>query len=208
METIENLFVTPVYKAPLGGDHGAALRAQLEALTLSLAEDDAAGQAWCDDNDYPGYTSYGSLNDLPWRFPEFKSLQTAIDTHVVRFADHVQFDLDGRALSLENMWVNLLVPGGHHAAHIHPHSVVSGTYYVTLPEGAASIRFEDPRLAMMMAAPPRRTGCDRAFQSFVKLAPSPGDVVLWESWLRHDVPINNGDDDRISISFNYAWSDA
>ena len=37
------------------------------------------------------------------------------------------FDLGGRRLKLDSLWVNLLKPGGAHSGHIHPHSVVSGT---------------------------------------------------------------------------------
>jgi uncharacterized protein (TIGR02466 family) len=28
---------------------------------------------------------------------------------------------------------------------------------------------------------------------------------MWESWLRHEVPANAAKQERISISFNYAW---
>jgi uncharacterized protein (TIGR02466 family) len=37
--------------------------------------------------------------------------------------------------------------------------------------------------------------------------PQVGDVLLWESWLRHEVPMNMSEEDRISVSFNYAWGD-
>jgi uncharacterized protein (TIGR02466 family) len=94
--------------------------------------------------------------------------------------------------------------GGVHAAHIHPHAVISGTYYVILPKGAAAIRFEDPRLAMMMAAPPKKRAAARENRTFVTIAPKPGTVLLWESFLRHDVPPNGARGKRISISFNYA----
>ncbi|MEL7117269.1 MAG: TIGR02466 family protein, partial [Pseudomonadota bacterium] len=64
----------------------------------------------------------------------------------------------------------------------------------------------DPRHAMMMAAPPRVKDAREDMQNFVYIAPKPGDVLLWESWLRHEVPMNMSDDDnRISVSFNYAW---
>ena len=57
----------------------------------------------------------------------------------------------------------------------------------------------------MMAAPPRRKGCRDELRSFVYEAPKVGDVLLWESWLRHEVPMNMAEDERISVSFNYAW---
>ncbi|MGC8169900.1 putative 2OG-Fe(II) oxygenase [Salmonella enterica] len=28
---------------------------------------------------------------------------------------------------------------------------------------------------------------------------------MWESFLRHEVPVNRAEDERISISFNYNW---
>ena len=81
--------------------------------------------------------------------------------------------------------------------------MVSGTAYVRTPSGAGAIRFEDPRLPLMMAAPLRRSDAPEADRSFVYLAPQAGAVLLWESWLRHEVPAGAGRGERISISFNY-----
>jgi uncharacterized protein (TIGR02466 family) len=83
--------------------------------------------------------------------------------------------------------------------------VISGTVYVAVPAGSAGLRLEDPRLGLQMAAPPRRKDAPEALQSFVTLTPEPGTVLLWESWLRHEVPPTGGKSKRISISFNYAW---
>jgi len=202
---ISNLFVTPLYRAPLA-EHGPAVpAAELESSAYAIAEDDEAGQDWCESEGYPGYTSYASLTDLPWRFPIFADLVKSLDAHVAAFADKLQFDLGEKPLVLEDIWINILPEGGFHSAHIHPHSVISGTTYVAMPDGASSIKFEDPRHAMMMAAPPRRKDADQALRQFIYAAPKVGDVLLWESWLRHEVPMNEAEDDRISISFNYRW---
>jgi uncharacterized protein (TIGR02466 family) len=93
--------------------------------------------------------------------------------------------------------------GAVHAPHIHPHAAVSGTYYVTAPPGSGVLRFEDPRLALMMAAPPRRKGARPANRLFVDIRPRPGLLLLWESWLRHGVEENRAAAPRISVSFNY-----
>ncbi|MEO1694855.1 MAG: TIGR02466 family protein [Pseudomonadota bacterium] len=203
MTTIDTLFATRLYRARLAKRNVAALNARLRAVADALQVDDSAGIAWCERNAYPGYTSYGSLNDLPWRFPECAELRDKLDGHAQAFGEALEFDLGNSILVLDSLWVNVLEPGGHHAAHIHPHSVISGTYYVDVPKGAGAIRFEDPRHAMMMAAPPRRASAAADNRSFVTVAPKPGDVLLWESWLRHDVPIHTGDEVRVSISFNY-----
>ena len=205
MATLRTLFVTPLYQARLA-EHGPAIdTGELEASCLTVAEDDEAGQDWCEAEGYPGYTSYASLTDLPWRFPIFEALKASLDAHVLAFAEELDFDLGDKPLRLEDLWINILPEGGIHTAHIHPHSVISGTTYVAMPEGTSAIKFEDPRHAMMMAAPPRKKEAREELKGFVYLQPQVGDVLLWESWLRHEVPMNFAEDDRITVSFNYAW---
>jgi uncharacterized protein (TIGR02466 family) len=205
MATIETVFVTRIYRAELEGGGCGSLVADLDAACRSIALDDAAGQRWCRRNGYPGYTSYASLSDLPWRFPAFKALAKALDRHVAEFAKELELDLKKGRLALDSLWINVLPPGGVHTSHIHPHAVVSGTAYVAVPAGASAIKFEDPRLGFMMAAPPRRQKARPENRTFVYVSPQPGTVLLWESWLRHEVPMNGGEDERISVSFNYAW---
>lgn len=200
---MKTLFVTPLYQARLSD---AIDPDDLEAACLSLAEDDEAGQAWCEEHGYPGYTSYASLADLPWRFPIFETVKTALDAHVEAFAERLCFDLDGGRLELEDLWINVLPEGGSHASHIHPLSVISGTAYVAMPEGTSALKLEDPRHAMMMASPPRRKDTPEELQPFVYVKPKVGDVLMWESWLRHEVPMNMSEEDRISVSFNYKWT--
>ena len=62
------------------------------------------------------------------------------------------------------------------------------------------MKVEDPRLSRMMAAPPT------ARRRFVSMPARAGDVMLFESWLRHEVPPARYAGERISISFNYAWA--
>ncbi len=202
MTQITPLFTTPLYHARLSKKIDAT---ELEASCLSIAEDDEAGQDWCEANDFPGYTSYASLTDLPWRFPVFKSLKKALDKHVKTFAQELHFDLGDKKLKLEDLWINILPEGGIHTAHIHPHSVISGTTYIAMPQGTSALKLEDPRLAMMMAAPGRTKNAPEHLRQFIYVKPDVGDVLLWESWLRHEVPMNMAEDDRISVSFNYRW---
>ena len=173
----------------------------------SIAEDDLAGQQWCEDNGYSGYTSYASLSDLTWRFPIFSELKDILDSHVANFVQKLDFDLDDRDIVLEDMWINILNEGGSHGSHIHPHSVISGTTYVSIPKEAGEIRFEDPRLQFMMSAPPRKKDARPELKTFHSHHPVAGEVLLWESWLRHEVRQNGSKGERVSISFNYKWSD-
>ena len=205
MSKIVSLFVTRLYHSNLT-EFGDALDAtELEKSCLSIAEDDEAGQQWCDDNNFPGYTSYASLDDLGWRFPIFDDLVKLLDKHVTAFVQDLQFNLNDKKIKLDSIWINILPEGGIHTAHIHPHSVISGTTYVAVPQNANTIKFEDPRLSMMMAAPTRKVDARKEMRNFVYVEPQVGDVLLWESWLRHEVPMNMTEENRISISFNYGW---
>ncbi len=205
MSQIDSLFVTRLYRAQLS-EHGKPVDLpEMEASCYSIAEDDEAGQEWCEENDYVGYTSYASLSDLGWRFPIFKDLVKVLDKHVAAFAKDLAFDLGGKKLKLDSLWINILPQGGVHTSHLHPHSVISGTTYVTMPQGASAIKFEDPRLAMMMAAPTRKKKAPPEMRQFIYVAPEAGEVLLWESWLRHEVPLNVAEEERITVSFNYAW---
>ena len=206
MSQLRALFVTQVLQASLASERGfAAFNAELEQACLMLAAEDHAGQAWCRQNAYGGYTSYASLNDLPTRVSVFGALKRKLDKHAAAFARDLALDLGAGRLRLDSLWVNVLKPGATHSGHIHPHSVISGTIYVAVPPGASALKLEDPRLPLMMAAPPRRADADAACKSFVYLRPEAGTVLMWESWLRHEVPANTAKQPRISISFNYGW---
>lgn len=195
-----SLFATRFYQDDLGAPE---LIIELEDACLALAEEDEAGRRWSKTHGYRGYTSYASLDDLPARDPRFGDLVRLLNRHVAAFAEECAFDLGGRRLKLDSLWVNVLKPGGGHSGHIHPHSVVSGTVYVAVPSGSGALKLEDPRLPMMMAAPPRRDTAPENLRAFVYAEPKSGSVFLWESWLRHEVVPSTAKGERISISFNY-----
>ena len=184
------LFPTALYEAEIDAD----LLPELAHSIRALAADDEAGRRWSKEHRYAGYTSYASLNDLPRRDPAFADLAKLLTRHARAFAGELSWDARPK---LDSLWVNLLNGGGHHSGHIHPHSILSGTLYVEVPAGSGAIRFEDPRLPLMMAAPQREG-------AFVTVEPRPGLLLLWESWLRHEVLPGNGRGERLSISFNFA----
>ena len=207
MAEISSLFVTRLYHAELKELGKKRIDyEELKSACEAIAADDEAGQEWCEKNGYPGYTSYASLNDLPWRFPIFADLEKALDKHVAAFCKDLGFDFGDRKLKCDSFWINILPEGGTHSSHIHPHSVISGTTYVSMPDGAGALKLEDPRLPMMMHAPLRRKDAAERLQPFVYVRPKVGDVLLWESWLRHEVPMNMSEEERISVSFNYNWA--
>jgi uncharacterized protein (TIGR02466 family) len=200
------LFATPIYEATLTTDRSFEnFNDEILEACHALASEDAAGRAWSRAHGYGGYTSYGSLNDLPQRMSIFADLKRRLDRHARAFGEALHFDLRGRRLVLDSLWVNVLKPGAGHSGHIHPHSAISGTVYVATPPGASALKLEDPRLPLMMAAPGRRADAPEDAQAFVYLQPQPGTIYMWESWLRHEVPANRARSPRVSVSFNYGW---
>jgi uncharacterized protein (TIGR02466 family) len=197
---VRSLFATRLYEGEISDER---LLTDLAHSIRLLANDDEAGRRWSDEHRYAGYTSYASLNDLPKRDPAFGELAKLLARHATSFAEEAAFDLPGKP-RLDSIWANQLRGSGHHAGHIHPHCIISGTLYVEVPKGSGAIRFEDPRLPLMMAAPQRRKDAPADLQPFVTVEPRPGLLLLWESWLRHEVLPGIGRGERLSISFNFA----
>jgi uncharacterized protein (TIGR02466 family) len=199
------LFPTRIYEARLARAGSAALNARLLRECRQLKADDTGGRRWSARNYPGGFTSYSSAHRMHTLSPTFAALQRLLDPHVAKFARELQFDLSGRELAMTDCWVNIMGRGAAHGLHLHPLSSISGTYYVATPRGAAGLKFEDPRIERFMAAPPRATNASRANRAWVTLPAQAGKLMLFESWLRHEVAPNPGAAERVSISFNYSW---
>lgn len=204
---IKTVFATQLYHDRLATPKVTqTLNRQLLREAYTYRDLDADGRSWSKTNYVGGYTSYASLTDVHLRSPHFAELQTRIDTHVKRYARSLGMDLQGGSLHMSTCWINIMPTGTHHSGHVHPLSVISGTYYVAVPKGAGGIKFEDPRLPLMMASPPKRIPTPETLNPIIEFAPEAGKIVLFESWLRHEVPANRAKSDRVSISFNYEWT--
>ena len=112
-------------------------------------------------------------------------------------------------------WPNINQFGDYHNLHNHPHSWLSGTYYVSVPDDEASIgsrsdlnpneiSFFDPRPQANMNSIRKDNQVDPEF----RVKPRAGELLLWPSFLHHLVHPNLCHDARISISFNVVlkWS--
>jgi uncharacterized protein (TIGR02466 family) len=99
-------------------------------------------------------------------------------------------------------WGAILREGNTQGIHVHPYANVSGVYYVAAPPAAlessgdgGKICFYDPRPRANMNQLPRQITRRR-------MAPMPGDLILFPSWLEHSVSAFQGPGERISIAFN------
>ena len=203
---IKAWFPTFIYCAPLLRTGAARFSAELLKEAYQLRDFDRAGQKWSKKNYPGGFTTYGSLDKLHQFSSTFTELQRRIDRHVKAFARKLDFDLTNRRLEMTDCWVNIMPPTAVHSLHLHPLSFLSGTYYVATPRGCPGLKFEDPRLSKFMAAPPKLPSARRENQMHITYPAEAGNVILFESWLRHEVAANRVEDERISISFNFNWA--
>ncbi len=169
----------------------------LEQTIRALPRVDEAGVRWCRKNYPGGYTSYGSMSDLHRQFSIFDELKRHLDREASAYAKKIGISLPKGELRLSSLWANLMPSDCYHAFHLHPNSIVSGTFYVSVPKGASPLRLEDPRSGLFMACPSRPMQID--------LKPKAGEIILFESWMKHEVPPNRSPVERISVSFNYDW---
>lgn len=199
-------FPTYIYQEPLQKSGLERFNTELAAECRGLREYDAAGRKWSAKNYPGGYTSYASLNQLHRFSSTFAGLERRLTAHVRRFARELEMDLRGRQVTLTDLWVNIMPEHSAHSLHLHPLSFISGTYYVVTPPGCPGLKFEDPRLDRFMAAPPKTSTARPSNRPYITYPAKAGHVILFESWLRHEVAANRTPEERISVSFNYNWS--
>lgn len=199
-------FPTLIYCEPIQPRGLVRLNDSLATECQQLRDFDREGRRWSETNYPGGYTSYASMNSLHTFSSTFAALEKKITRHVRAFARELDFDLRGRSVSMTDCWVNIMPPTAAHSLHLHPLAFISGTYYVRTPKGCPGLKFEDPRLDRFMAAPPRVATPRAGNRTHVTYPAEAGNLILFESWLRHGVSANPVEEERISISFNYHWS--
>jgi uncharacterized protein (TIGR02466 family) len=149
-------------------------------------------------------------NELGWHSPTnmhkreaFSPLCECIGRMAETIADSMNMRKD-RRLVIETFWVNCNPKYAYNALHDHPQSVLSGVYYVQGDENSGSLRFRDPRAGKRMNPWPvaEDKKSDRRHWDRVNYKPIPGRLIMFPSWLEHDVEANRSEQERISISFN------
>ena len=193
------LFATRLYENVVADE---ALLNDVAQSMREIVEEDAPGRHWSEQFGYRGYSGCATKNDVHLRPGPMQHLADWLVREATVFCKECALDL-GRRPQLERMWVNLLQSDGHHRSHIHARSIISGTMFVDVPAGAGATCFEDPRLPLMMAAPPRVNGAPEELHTVVAIEPRRGHVIMWESWLRHEVLGGTSTADRLSLTFDF-----
>lgn len=104
------------------------------------------------------------------------------------------------------MWANVSPAGASNQYHAHPGCIWSGVYYVDDGgDASGALVLMDPNFPTnRMYAPDLQFVGNKGerFPSLQEIAPEPGRLVIFPSWLHHAVKPHNGPRDRISIAMN------
>jgi uncharacterized protein (TIGR02466 family) len=151
---------------------------------------------------YPsGYTSYFTNSTL-FNDSKLEGLVKFLHQCAQNYAQDHHWDTANYHPEMNALFANINPKHSFHPEHLHPYSHISGVFYVKSDANSPAIGFKDPRMARWMM-PPVADG-KRAENSFhAKLAPEPGKLFLFPSWLEHGVAQNQSDRERISMSFNF-----
>ena len=147
--------------------------------------------------------NYRSDDSYLLRQEKLKNIKNFLGESVNKFTTNV---LNSKQrLVITQCWANRNPKGSKHHEHVHPNSIISGVMYLQINEKLPPIQFAKSIQDGMKLDPIKYNHVNS--ESFL-LPCKPGELILFPSSLKHSVPINQGDEDRISVSFNTFCIDA
>lgn len=188
MKVVE-MFPTPLWVVDLDAAEGKRLNERLVAeidKLLSPRPPVPRGGSWQTDPVLHRHPGFADVVDLANR----------VATGAMRF-----LAVKHPKASISGMWANINPRGGQSSAHTHPNNFLSAVYYVKVPKSEGVIQFSDPRPQAEVMLPPVAEG-NRFNGNQMSVDVVAGRLVMFPAWLRHSVPPNKGDEERISIAIN------
>lgn len=120
------------------------------------------------------------------------------------FIEDLGYELFGehKRWFISQMWGNIMSKGGYQHRHSHSNSFISGVVYIKLPEGSSTTRFHRREVGDHFHFSNSGKITEYNNQSIELGGIVEGDILLFPSYLIHDVPTNNSIENRITIAFN------
>lgn len=183
-----DLFPTRIWQVPLNHLSAcfAAWVATIEALRASTPI--PAGRT--------NRGGWNSTDNAVLSQPMFAELHQAIHHYCLQ--SFKEMGLTSPAFELQS-WINIHDRGGFNFQHMHEGALLSGTFYLQVPEGSGVLAFKDPRPGVLNSL---AKGSGANAYKDIQLRPSAGLLVLFPHWLEHYVEPHSADTPRICIPFN------
>ena len=159
---------------------------------------------YLNDKKYLTYTwgyknTYTSDNGIE-RKEEFLDFGNKIKKYGSEYMMKLGYDLSDDEFEIF-IFASEMHKGDTHRIHTHQNAILSGVFYLSVPENSADINFYDPRPFRKFVSYPVVQQTEATWES-VRFSPTKGLLLIWESWIEHEVPVNNSDDGRITLVFN------
>jgi uncharacterized protein (TIGR02466 family) len=150
---------------------------------------------------YKGRTTYDTEHNLATR-PEYKQFVKYLKSVADTFITELGFDYNEISKKFDPFFFTTeLNKGSYQERHIHRYQL-SGILYLKVPKGSANIYFNDPLHVREYVGWPVADGRKPDTWGTVTYEPKVGDLLLWPSWLFHEVPTHKIDDNRIGLVLN------
>ena len=109
-----------------------------------------------------------------------------------------------RGPRLGNMWANINYKGALNRPHVHANSLFSGAYYIKVTKNSGFLKINDPRQGTHFIKPNKKdVKIPLYLAPEINIEPKENRAIMFPSWLEHCVEVNESDDIRISVSFNF-----
>ena len=187
----EYFFPTIIYYKDLPNPEG--LNSYLEKHIIEWSNQDKGVEK----TNMNGWHSQTDMNQRK----EYEPLAKELFTMQNEIIEEEHLDMEPK---LGNMWANINPPGGYNQSHLHPNSLFSGVYYIKAPPKSGRLQLMDPRPGVQQVMPPRKKGkIPKELWREIFCDPIPGRMIMFPAWMWHKVEINQSNDIRISVSFNF-----
>ncbi len=191
---VRNLFPVPIFHYKL--ENYKETNKELLNYILELQKNDKIGNT---------HSNRGG-----WHSPNFDLVKPGPPINFINsfkdFLKHIIVDEFGweyvpNKQRIVAMWAIINKKNSFNIMHNHQNCYLSASYYVKKPERSGNISFFDPVEPKTYRYPEKEKGTFYSNQ-VVTLKPEEGELLVFPSYLYHDVEANLSNEDRVIISFN------
>tara|TARA_B100000989_G_scaffold283481_1_gene249414 strand:- start:736 stop:1350 length:615 start_codon:yes stop_codon:yes gene_type:complete len=191
---IHKLFVSPVFQFKI--ENYETLNKQLSEYIYDLKKNDAEGIQRSNVNGWHSKNFKIEKENTPYNFVK------AIHGHIKEvIVEGFGWKYVPEKVGMSEIWAIINKKGTFNKSHNHPGSYLSAAYYVKAPKNCGNINFYDPNEIKKFNSPAIENLTELSTSGF-SIKPEEGNLLIFPSYLYHDVGKNLSDDDRIVISFN------
>ena len=134
------------------------------------------------------------------QFAEFDNFTSLLKTYSRSYMNSLGYAISEDQLDVY-LFASEMHKGDSHRIHTHQNCFLSGVFYLQVPPGSADLIFHDPRPFRKFIFNRKIKETEATWDRII-CKPEKGLLLLWESWIEHEVSKNNSEDGRITLVFN------